>query len=73
MIEFAVYEHHMECRFPVASGKADEVASFQRVWIARDNIDGEVLIQSRYLEPVLEVVRWYQSEVVVYLASEPER
>jgi hypothetical protein len=73
VIEFAVYEHHLEYRFPVASGKSDDVASLQRVWIARDNIDGEVLVQSRYLEPVLEVVRRYQSEVIVYLSSESER
>jgi hypothetical protein len=72
VIEFAVYEH-----VPHADQlKQAEVASFAgvpipRVWIARDNLDGEVLIQSRYLEPVLDMVRRYQSEVVIYLAEPP--
>ena len=72
MIEFAVYEHHVAQRFPVSSGMGDEIAGWQRVWIARDNLEGEVLMQSLYLEPVLEVVRRYQSEVVIYLSSPSE-
>jgi hypothetical protein len=72
VIEFAVYEH-----VPNAEQlKQSEAGSFAgvpipRVWIARDNLDGEVLIQSRYLEPVLDMIRRYQSEVVVYLAEQP--
>jgi hypothetical protein len=72
VIHFAVYEHVPD----VEQLRSSELSSFAgvpipRVWIARDNLDGEVLIQSRYLEPVLDMVRRYQSEVVVFLAEPP--
>lgn len=69
-LQFVIFEHQMEIRPPVASGiEAFSEAFTHRVWVARDNIDGEVLFQSRYLEAVLDAIRPHQTEVTVFLAA----
>lgn len=69
-LQFVVFEHQVEVRPPVAAGidHFDPIL-IQRVWVARDNIDGEVLYQSRYLEAVLDAIRPHQTEVTVFLAA----
>jgi tRNA isopentenyl-2-thiomethyl-A-37 hydroxylase MiaE len=70
-LQFIVFEHLVEVRPPVAAGiEQFSHPQMVRVWIARDNIDGEVLIQSRYLEAVLDMVRRHQTEVTVFLRED---